>query len=53
MKDWIQDRWDDTLHGYDELRAAVQAAWEAAKESYSEEPLSTMQAQCQVVIDAN
>ena len=53
MKDWIQDRWEDELRMYNELRAAIQAAWEAIEESYLEELLSTMQARCQAVIDAN
>ena len=53
MKDWIQDRWEDELRTYNELRAAIQAAWEAIEESYLEELLSTMQARCQAVIDAN
>ena len=53
MKDWIQDRWEDELRTYNELRAAIQAVWEAIEESYLEELLSTMQARCQAVIDAN
>ena len=53
MKDWIQDRWDDTLHSYDALRRAIAAAWEAIEEDYLEELLSIMQARCQAVIDAD
>jgi DDE superfamily endonuclease len=53
MKDWIQDRWDDTLHSYDALREAITAAWEAVEEDYLEELLSTMEARCQAVIDAD
>jgi hypothetical protein len=26
MKDWIQERYDDNLYGYDALRAAIIAA---------------------------
>ncbi len=53
MKDWIQERWEDSLHSHDELRAAISAAWEAIEESYLEELLSTMHDRCQAVIDAD
>lgn len=52
MKDWIQERYNDTLHSYDELRIAVVAAWEAVEEAYLEELLESMPARCQAVIDA-
>jgi hypothetical protein len=53
MKDWIQDHYDDTLTGWDELREAVQSAWDAVPASYFAEELSKMPARCQAVIDAN
>ena len=53
MKDWIQDRYEDTLITYDPLREAVAAAWEAVEEDYLEELLATMPARCQAVIDAD
>jgi transposase len=53
MKDWIQDRYDDTLKGYDALREAIQAAWEAVPESYLQYELSEMPRRCRAVIDAN
>ncbi len=34
MKDWIQKRYKDTLHKYDELRVAVKAAWDAVPSEY-------------------
>jgi transposase len=53
MKDWIQDHFDDTLKGWDEIREAVEAAWEALPPTYLAEELSKMPARCQAVIDAN
>jgi hypothetical protein len=53
MKDWIQERYEDTLHGYDQLRAAVAEAWAAVPEAYLEELLATMRARCQAVILAH
>ena len=53
MKDWIQEHYDDNLHGYDQLREAVTAAWNAVPEDYLNELLEQMPARCQAVIDAN
>jgi DDE superfamily endonuclease len=53
MKDWIQDHFDDTLISWDELREAVEAAWEALPATYLAEELSKMPARCQAVIDAD
>jgi DDE superfamily endonuclease len=53
MKDWIQDHYDDELRGYDELRTAILAAWEAVPTAYLTELLEGMPARCQAVIDAN
>jgi nicotinamidase-related amidase len=53
MKDWIQDRYDDELRGYDELRAAIVAALEAVPAAYLSELLEQMPTRCQAVIDAN
>ena len=53
MKDWIQDRWEDSLLSYDALREAITAAWAAIEEDYLEELLSTMPDRCQAVIDAD
>ena len=35
------------------FEGAITAAWEAVEEDYFEELLSTMQARCQAVIDAD
>jgi hypothetical protein len=53
MKDWIQDRYNDTLLLWDELREAVEAAWDVLLATYLAEKLSKMLARCQAVIDAN
>jgi transposase len=53
MKDWIQDHYDDTLLRWDELREAVEAAWDALPATYLPEELSKVPARCQAVIDAN
>ena len=53
MKDWIQEHYDDNLYTYDELRAAVLAAWEAVDGAFLTELLESMPARCQAVIDAN
>ena len=53
MKDWIQDRYEDTLHLYPALREAITAVWEAIEEDYFEELLSTMHDRCRAVIDAH
>ncbi len=53
MKDWIQERYGDTLYKYDELRVAVKAAWDAVPADYLKELLQSMPARCQAVIDAN
>jgi transposase len=52
MKDWIQDRYDDTLLRWDELQEAVEAAWDALPATYLAEELSKMP-RCQAVTDAN
>jgi hypothetical protein len=41
---------DDKLHGYDALRAAIVAAWEAVDEGYLTELLESMPQRCQAVI---
>jgi transposase len=53
MKDWIQERYDDRLRGYDELREAIIAAWDAVPDAYLNQLLEEMPAKCQAVIDAN
>jgi hypothetical protein len=53
MKDWIQERYDDNLRGYDELRTAIIEAWNTVPESYLLELLKSMPARCQAVIDAD
>jgi hypothetical protein len=52
MKDWIQERYDDNLHRYDALRAAIIAAWEAVDEGYLTELLESIPQRCQAVIAA-
>jgi crotonobetainyl-CoA:carnitine CoA-transferase CaiB-like acyl-CoA transferase len=53
MKDWIQDRYDDSLKKYDELRAAIIEAWRAVDDAYLLELLASMPARCQAVIEAD
>jgi hypothetical protein len=53
MKDWIQERYNDNLRGYDQLRTAITEAWNAVPESYLLELLESMPARCQAVIDAD
>jgi transposase len=53
MKDWIQEHYDDRLRGYDELREAIIAAWNAVPEAYLTQLLEEMPAKGQAVIDAN
>jgi hypothetical protein len=53
MKDWIQEQYDDRLRGYDELREAIIAAWNAVPEAYLNQLLEEMPARSQAVIDAN
>jgi DDE superfamily endonuclease len=53
MKDWIQERYKDNLRAYDELRAAILAAWEAVDSAFLLGLLESMPARCQAVIDAN
>jgi hypothetical protein len=53
MKDWIQERYNDNLRGYDELRTAIIEAWNAVPESYLLELLESMPARCQAVTDAD
>ena len=53
MKDWIQDRYNDSLHSYLALRTAILEAWNAVPKNYFEELLQQMPARYQAVIDAN
>jgi DDE superfamily endonuclease len=53
MKDWIQDRYDDALMGYDALREAVREAWEAVPATFLQEQLNLMPARCAAVIQAD
>jgi transposase len=53
MKDWIQERHDDSLQDYDELREAIVAAWNAVPDAYLNQLLEEMPARCQAVVDAN
>lgn len=52
MKDWIQDRYDDTLRSYDALRIAIKEAWDAVPADYLKELIEEMPARCQAVRDA-
>ena len=53
MKGRIQERYEDNLHAYDELRAAILAAWKAVEGAFLMELLESMPARCQAVIDTN
>jgi hypothetical protein len=52
MKDWIQDRYDDTLTSYDGLRKAIKEAWEAVPAEYLTDLIEKMRERCQAVMDA-
>jgi transposase len=53
MKDWIQNTYGDDVHGYDAIRRAVTAAWDAVPDELLAELIESMPARCQAVIDAN
>jgi hypothetical protein len=48
MKDWIQERYSDRLWGYNKLREAIIAAWNAVPEAYLNQLLEEMPAKCGV-----
>lgn len=52
MKIWLQENYGKNFT-YDQLRAAVRAAWDAMLESLLQELIDSMSARCQAVIDAN
>jgi hypothetical protein len=52
MKNYLQDNYPEVM-GYDQLRAAVQDAWDKVRESEFRELIESMPARCQAVIDAN
>lgn len=53
MKDWIQDYYDDSLQGYNQLREAIQAVWDAVPEDFLLPQLELMSARRQMVINTN
>ncbi len=52
IKDWIQDNYPGRL-SYDELRGAVNAAWEQIPIEFLIDLVDSMQARCEAVIRAN
>ena len=52
MKDWIDDHYGERL-GYDQLRSAVKAAWEAVPESHLNDLIDQLPARCEAVISAD
>ena len=52
MKDYIMNNYEEKLT-YDQLRRAVNAAWEAVPELWLEELIDEMGERCQAVIDAD
>lgn len=52
MKDWIEERYGDKQHTYDQLRKYVREAWDAITEDQLNSLIDTMQERCQAVIDA-
>jgi DDE superfamily endonuclease len=52
MKQWIQDRYDDSLVDSQPIRGALQEAWDVLPETYLQELLDSMPARCQAVINA-
>jgi transposase len=53
MKDWIQDRYDDGLTESDDIRQAVQDAWDAVPEQKLRDLVDSMPARCRAVIEAD
>ena len=52
MKNWIQDNYGEKF-SYDELRGAVDAAWEHISTEFLNDLVDSMQARCEAVIRAN
>lgn len=56
MKDWIEINYPDLPEGrqrnYDQLRTAVQEAWESISIEYLVAIVNSMEERCQAVIDA-
>jgi transposase len=52
MKDYIQERYEDSLTKYPALRQAVQEAWDAVPIEYLTELLQSMPARCRAVVEA-
>jgi hypothetical protein len=52
MKDWIQN-YRGEISGYDAIREALNAAWDALPVDFLKELIQQMPAYCQTVIDAN
>lgn len=52
MKDWIQDNRGE-ISGYDAIREALNAAWNALPAEFLQGLIEEMPQRCQAVIDAN
>ena len=52
MKNWIQDNYGEKFN-YDELRGAVDAAWEYISIGFLNDLVDSMQARCERVIRTN
>lgn len=53
MKEWIWNHYPKDSMAYDELRKAVEEAWDAVPEDWLIELVRGMKERCQAVIDAN
>jgi DDE superfamily endonuclease/Transposase len=53
MKEWIQNQYDDELIHLDDIRQAVQDAWDAVPEQKLRDLVDSMPARCRAVIEAD
>jgi DDE superfamily endonuclease len=53
MKDWIQARYDDGLVDSQDIRGAIQEAWDALPEQKLQDLIESMPARCRAVIQAD
>ncbi|KAL1961378.1 hypothetical protein VTO42DRAFT_106 [Malbranchea cinnamomea] len=53
MKDWIQGHYPQENLTYDQLRDAVQKAWDSVSQNDVQQLVSQMQERCQAVLDAH
>jgi hypothetical protein len=53
MKDWIQARYDNSLTDSQDVRGAIQEAWDALSEQNLQDLVDSMPVRCRAVIEAD